>query len=620
MAKCNLNKLTVSVAVLLITFLIPPAAYSQGFFSLSEEQELELGRQTSIEVEKEYPILNDAGVTQFVNQMGQDLVRRSGRRDIQYYFKVVDSKDINAFALPGGYIYLNRGVLEAADSEAEVAGVLAHEIGHVVARHSAEQVAKMQLAGLGLGVLGAILGDGGKSQMANMAAQMVTSGVFMKYSREAEREADRLGAQNMYDAGYDPSAMVTFFNKLADGRQTEPNAVEGFFASHPSPNERAGNVSDLIASFPDRRAYRSDSRAFVQTKQSLASVAPTPPTAASTGPVTSGRRDRPTTSTPSPAPTSDVRAIYREESQDRKIAALYAPVFHVGVTRNARYDLPTSFDFDGDQRADNNWQNADSSGYRPRGYVYYNLSETETHYLINYTLFFPVDDKRVFESQGEVHENDMESCLVVVEKSEAGTGRVVVVEVLGEEGLRKYIPNAALLGGFESIRLQEGRPPLFVDPKGHRIMAFRGDEVRNLEYVRDLLSYEYAGRADDPTQARQKRVGYELVSLHGFWKAAQTRAADIFMEQHDYGRLTVKLLDRGQRTETTVNIGRAGTTFRTGVRNQTGGALPWALSDPADKEIGRWFLDPAWIVGQHFRLRPAFSRHYVHNPMLEIYR
>ena len=136
----------------------------------------------------------------------------------------MDSKDINAFALPGGYIYVNSGVIDAAESEAEVAGVLAHEIGHVVARHSAEQVAKMQLAGLGLGVLGAILGDGGKSQMANMAAQMVTSGVFMKYSREAKREADRLGAQNMYDAGYDPSAMVTFFNKLADGRRTEPNA------------------------------------------------------------------------------------------------------------------------------------------------------------------------------------------------------------------------------------------------------------------------------------------------------------------------------------------------------------------------------------------------------------
>ena len=202
-----------------------------------------------------------------------------------------------------------------------------------------------------------------------------------------------------------------------------------------------------------------------------------------------------------------------------------------------------------------------SSGYRPQGYVYYTLSETETHYFINYTLFFPVDDKRVFESQGEVHENDMENCLIVVEKADAGTGRVVVVEVLGEEGLRKYLPNAALLGGFDSIRLQGAHPPLFVDPKGHSITAFRGDEVRNLEHVRDLLSYEYAGRADDPTQARQKLVGYELVSLYGFWRAAQTRASDIFLEQHDYGRLTVKLLDRGQRQRPRSTSGEPGQPF-----------------------------------------------------------
>lgn len=254
---------------------LAPFASAQGFFNLSEKEELAIGEQAAAEIEKQEPILQDSTVGSYIDRLGQRLVRHSERRDIPYQFKVIDAAEVNAFALPGGYIYLNRGLIEAADNESEVAGVLAHEISHVVARHSAEQIRKVQLTGLGLGILGAILGDKGTGgQVANIAAQLVAGGVFLKYSRDAEREADRLGARNLYDAGYDPRGMVTLFEKLARMRRTRASAVDKFFASHPTPEERAENVGDLIRSFPYRSDLRTNSSQFRRIQRRLDRLAP----------------------------------------------------------------------------------------------------------------------------------------------------------------------------------------------------------------------------------------------------------------------------------------------------------------------------------------------------------
>jgi len=250
---------------------------SAQLFGLSEQQEIELGREAAAQVEREQEMVRDERVEAYINDLGQLLVEYSGRRNLAYQFKVVNSGEINAFALPGGFIYVNRALIEAADNESELVGVMGHEIGHVVERHSVDQVKHAQLAGLGLGVLDMFLGGSGTTaQIANLAGQMVASGAFMKYSRDAEREADRVGAQNVYDAGWDPRGMITFFEKLAALGKSHPNAIESFFSTHPQPDERAHNLTALIASFPPDQTLQEDSERFHEIKELLQKLPPAP--------------------------------------------------------------------------------------------------------------------------------------------------------------------------------------------------------------------------------------------------------------------------------------------------------------------------------------------------------
>lgn len=260
-----------------LALFVPGSGPAAQLFGLSERQEIELGREAAAQIEQQQPILEDRRVTSYVDELGQRLVEHSGRSNIVYQFKVVDSSDINAFALPGGFIYVNRGLIEEADDESELIGVLGHEIGHVVERHSVDQVKRAQLTGLGLSVLDLFLGDRGTTgQIANIAGQMVASGAFMKFSRDAEREADRVGARNVYDAGWNPQGMITFFQKLDALRERRPNAIETFFATHPSPDERADNITALLASFPADETLRENSEKFHEIQNRLASLPPPP--------------------------------------------------------------------------------------------------------------------------------------------------------------------------------------------------------------------------------------------------------------------------------------------------------------------------------------------------------
>ena len=190
---------------------------------LSEDEEVALGRLAAAEIEKDLTLLTDDAVTSYVSELGLALAARSGRSHLTYQFKVVDAAEINAFALPGGFIYVHRGLIEATDTEAELAGVLGHEIGHVVARHGAKQAQRAAIATLGLRVLGSVLGRGTGGRIGAMAAEMVTAGTFMRFSRDAEREADRLGAENVAAGGHDPHGMVTF---LREARQASRRAVQ----------------------------------------------------------------------------------------------------------------------------------------------------------------------------------------------------------------------------------------------------------------------------------------------------------------------------------------------------------------------------------------------------------
>jgi predicted Zn-dependent protease len=226
-------------AILTIVLCTACAAFPHAQFSLvSVEQEIEIGQQVNAQVRKEVPELRDAQVTEYIRGVGRRLVQRAPGPKYPYSFSVADYREINAFALPGGPVWLHRGVLHAATSESQVAGVLAHEVAHIAQRHAADQLTKATMANLGLGLLGAVLGNGGGATAAQAAASFLTSGIFLKFSRDDEREADAVGLQILRRAGWDGRGMVELFEILQREAKRNPSSVEVFFSSHPSPQDR----------------------------------------------------------------------------------------------------------------------------------------------------------------------------------------------------------------------------------------------------------------------------------------------------------------------------------------------------------------------------------------------
>ncbi|HJQ22917.1 MAG TPA: M48 family metallopeptidase [Blastocatellia bacterium] len=237
---------------------------SIDFYSL--EREVKLGRQLAAEVDRTAKFVTDPVINEYVNRIGQNIVLHSDAK-VPFTIKVIDSMDVNAFALPGGFLYVNSGVLLAADDEAEVAGVMAHEIGHVAARHGVEQASKGVLAQylsiplifIG-GPLGAVV-----QNVANFAVPLT----FLKFSRGAEAEADRLGLQYMWAAGYDPTALLSFFEKLKAKEKKEPGRLAQVFSTHPTTGDRLDKARLLLTRFPDREEYTLTTSEFQAVKGKL---------------------------------------------------------------------------------------------------------------------------------------------------------------------------------------------------------------------------------------------------------------------------------------------------------------------------------------------------------------
>lgn len=220
-----------------------------GACGVSQQQEIEIGRQYAAEINRQLPIVDDPGVHRYINELGNRIQRQPGARDIPYTFYVVNSEQINAFAVPGGFVYINRGLIERTDNLAELAGVLAHEIGHVEARHSAEMLERMQAAQAGL-VIGSILLGGPPEGVAGAAVDIGAQAYFTRHSREAENEADAIAVQLLPQARIDPAGIVTFFKELIEERQRTPSRLEQWFSTHPLTEERIANVRELIRALP----------------------------------------------------------------------------------------------------------------------------------------------------------------------------------------------------------------------------------------------------------------------------------------------------------------------------------------------------------------------------------
>ena len=236
----------------------------------SLEKEIRMGKGYSEQIESGMKLVQDPVVTEYVNRIGQNLVRNSDAR-VPFTIKVVDSDEINAFALPGGFFYVNSGLILAADEEAELAGVMAHEIAHVAARHATRQMTRAQIANLASIPL--IFVGGGLGYALQSAASLALPMTFLKFSRGFEAEADYLGLQYMYATGYDPQAFIAFFEKVQAKEKKKPGSIAKAFSTHPQTPDRIEQSQKEIARIlPARDQYIDDTSEFQTVKARLAAL------------------------------------------------------------------------------------------------------------------------------------------------------------------------------------------------------------------------------------------------------------------------------------------------------------------------------------------------------------
>lgn len=248
-------------------------ALKPGWNMFSAAQDVELGQQASGQVAQQVLMLNDQRVDRYLNNLGQRLTANAPGFKFPYEFKTVNDRGINAFALPGGHIYINRGVIEAADNESQLAGVMAHEAAHVALRHGTNQASKASAAQMPLAILGGLMGNNSTAgALAQLGAGFTVNSILLKYSRDAESQADLMGTQILFDSGLDPRAMGQFFQKIEGG------SGNAFFSDHPNPENRIATANAEVARLGNsQRTSGSGSQEFAQIKRYVQSLpAPRP--------------------------------------------------------------------------------------------------------------------------------------------------------------------------------------------------------------------------------------------------------------------------------------------------------------------------------------------------------
>lgn len=230
---------------------------------VSLEEEWQMGHELAREIDRQMPVIDDPALTGYISRIGRRIAQQTAMAERPWTFHVVADPSINAFNIPGGHVYVHTGLIEAAGSTAELAGVMAHEVAHGVARHGTEQLTKAQ--GLNLGA--ALLLGRDPSTLERLAAQVAGTGAMARFSRDDEREADRLGVRYLYEAGYNPAGMAAMFEKLLAERQRRPGAVAQFFSTHPLTEDRIRDVRRYANQFPDRRGLITTDGEFTRMQQ-----------------------------------------------------------------------------------------------------------------------------------------------------------------------------------------------------------------------------------------------------------------------------------------------------------------------------------------------------------------
>ena len=339
-------------------------------------------------------------------------------------------------------------------------------------------------------------------------------------------------------------------------------------------------------------------------------------------------------------------------ARNQETAALFAPVFYQALGDKPRFDYITNFDFDGDWRGDNNWDNSENIRFPLKAYVYYSVSETSSHIFIHYAVFHPRDYKGgdlkgailselmregirrggkydptgLADEATLAHENDLEGCLLVVAKngSELKQARVVFVETFRHNGFSKYVSGDAAAPGFETIRIDGQSVLLYVEPKGHGIEAYNGGEKQTAK--KKFIIYTFGGKAEQPKEGHEGRFGYDLVPIQStLWSRARTRTSNhrndginaTYGAAHEYGKLTVNMIQpNGKAAGMRVDVGKAGSAFRGKVGGANMAKPPWAWTEgnSSRESLGVWFFDPAQVVKRDFKLDESFPTTYVRLP------
>jgi beta-barrel assembly-enhancing protease len=245
---------------------------------VSTQQEVEMGQSYVQQINQQLPIVQDPELNRYVNVLGDSIARLTSRTDLtDWHFYIVDSKEVNAFAVPGGFVYVNRGLIERTNKMDQLAGVLGHEIGHVVRRHSIKQMQQQQGANIGV-TLACVLTSVCNNQAGQAAIQVGGTALFAKFSRGDEAEADEEGVRNTIRAGINPNGIPEMFQILIDERQSNPSSVEGWFATHPLEEDRIAATRALIAQYDPAiiRSLSTDSRNYQSFKARLRQLPPSP--------------------------------------------------------------------------------------------------------------------------------------------------------------------------------------------------------------------------------------------------------------------------------------------------------------------------------------------------------
>ncbi len=238
---------------------------------VSVADEIKLGKEAQRQIAAQMPQI-DGQVHTYVTSIGQRLAAQAGGPRYPYRFSIANYRDINAFALPGGPVWIHRGAIQAATTESQLAGVLAHEVAHIARRHAADQISKGVIANGLLGLLGAVLGNSGGARTAQTGAQVLAGGYMMSFSRDDEREADRAGVEIMRRAGWDPRGMLEFLQMLRQREGRDPSSVEVFLSTHPSTGERVSHLREQLRVVP--RGGRRSSAQFESAHAALARMPP----------------------------------------------------------------------------------------------------------------------------------------------------------------------------------------------------------------------------------------------------------------------------------------------------------------------------------------------------------